>query len=148
MDKKTLYIILAIAVLFIIYQWLKQPQNGAVPGIRPISGQLRFIEGPFLGGNVLLMPNHLRGFTYLKEAETYKFTFYLTPEGQKIFTEATQRLAAQNAVLSIWLGEECLLSPKVVVGIPDAEFIVPIPSVTDQNLEQFVERLSKQIIIA
>ena len=94
-------------------------------------------------GNTILTTDHITsakaGQYDLTETSNY-VTVILTEEGKELFADATKRLIGHR--LSIYLGDECIMSPVVQTPITDGQVMITgLESL--QEAEELAEILNK-----
>ena len=109
----------------------------------PVANNICLKMGTNFDGDTVLESSDFIGFSYKYDetSQEYLFTFKLTDEGKKKMTEATTKLAETSGDLSLWIGNELIVSPKVMEPIAGDEFAINIVDLSEDTVSGFVDKL-------
>ncbi len=104
---------------------------------------ISLISGTSFDGDIVLAGTDFIGFSYKfnESLQEYEFTFKLTDEGQEKMTDVTTTLAKDHGDLSLWVGDELIVSPKVMEPITGERFNVNIGNLSEDTILDFVNQL-------
>jgi hypothetical protein len=108
-----------------------------------VSDTISIRTGTSFDGQIVLEAPDFNGFNYKYNEliQDYIFTFWLTEEGQKKMTGATIKLAENSGDLSLWIGDDLIVSPRVEEPITGDGFCVNIDNLSEDSIFDFVDRL-------
>lgn len=99
--------------------------------------------GTSFDGNTVLESKDFVGFSYQynESQKQYLFTFQLTEEGQKKMADVTTKMAKTSGDLSLWIGDECITSAKVMEPITGDSFAVTMVDLNEDSVSDLVNKL-------
>ena len=145
--KLKLFILLVLIIIGLIScsNQLEEPLESNLndTDLYPVSDNISLRSGTSFDGDIVLSGTDFIGFSYNfnESLQEYEFTFKLTAEGQEKMTDATTTLAKDSDELSLWVGDELIVSPKVLAPISGERFTVNIGNVSEDNILDLVNQL-------
>lgn len=148
MRKKSLLVVLLLFPLIVMCACSDQSKNTSQPlskdtVIYTVADNISIKSGINFDGETVLESSDFIGFSYEfdENLQEYIFTFRLTDDGKKKNTEATKRLAEDSGCLSLWIGDELIVSPKVMEPITGDEVAINMVDLSKDTISGFVEKL-------
>ncbi|MDD2637307.1 MAG: hypothetical protein PHW82_17605 [Bacteroidales bacterium] len=149
MRKKSMLVVLILLLSMCICACTHQ-QKGISQSVskdaelNTVANNISLKVGTNYDGDTVLQNTDLIGFNYKYDetSQAYVFTFKLTDEGQKKMTESTTKLAETSGDLSLWIGNEVIVSAKVMQPITGDEFAVNMVDINKDSISGVVDKLS------
>lgn len=112
-------------------------------GLYTVADNMSLKEGTESSGETILESDDFAGFScrYDEASQEYLFMFKLTDEGQEKMAGATSKFAENSGSLSLWVGDELIVSPQIMEPITGDEFVVNMVDLSKENVAGFVDKL-------
>jgi preprotein translocase subunit SecD len=146
-EKLKLFILLVLIITGLIScsNQLEEPLKSDLNDeeLYPVSENISLRSGISFDGDIVLTSTDFIGFNYdfNESLQAYEFTFKMTDEGQKKMTDVSTTLAKDSGELSLWVGDELIVSPRVLAPITGESFNLNIGNESEDNILDLVNQL-------
>jgi len=148
MKRKSILVVILLFIIICVCACTNQPKETSQPSSKDqelytVSDNISLRSGTSFDGEIVLESANFIGFNYQfnESLQEYVFTFKLTDEGQKKMTDSTAKLAETFSDLSLWIGDELIVSPKVSEPVIGDSFNVNIGDLSEDSILDFVDKL-------